>query len=93
MQTKFPDENTRTADFGFFTRNTNPGNCSGLYSVLLWVLASFVRDTGLPKEVVATIFCTFKEVFAILKIFVVYFEFLRCLKNAFLKHFLPLCFP
>src|SRR3989338_1501565 len=56
VQTKFPDEKTRTADFGSFILKTSPGNVSGLYSVLGWVLASFVKGTGFPREAVATIF-------------------------------------
>jgi hypothetical protein len=32
-----------------------------LYSVLDCVLASFVKGTGFPNEVVATMFCTFKS--------------------------------
>ena len=67
-------------DFGFFILKTNPGNCSGLYSVLLWLLASFVKETGFPKEVVATMFCTFKLDFeAILKLYTLYKE------NSFIK--------
>src|SRR3989344_3950791 len=60
VQTRFPDEKTKTADFGSLILKTKPGNCSGLYSVLLCERASFVRETGFPREVVATIFCTFK---------------------------------
>lgn len=60
VQTRFPEENTRTALFGSFTLSTSPGNCSGLYSVLLCVLANLVSDIGLPREVVATIFCIFR---------------------------------
>ena len=33
VQTRFPDEKTRTADFGSLTLRTNPGKVSGLYSV------------------------------------------------------------
>ncbi len=62
VQTSFPEEKTRTADFGFFTLRTRPGNCSGLYSVLLCVLANFVREMGFPKAVVATIFWILREV-------------------------------
>ena len=74
VQTKLPDENTKTADFGFFTLKTNPGNCSGLYSVFDWTLASFVRETGLPREVVATIFWTLRSDFDILIVIVIYKE-------------------
>src|SRR3989338_11235990 len=61
VQTRFPDEKTRTADFGCFILKTSPGNCSGLYSVLGIVFASLVSGTSFPREVVATMFCIFKE--------------------------------
>jgi hypothetical protein len=56
VHTKFPEENTKTADFGSFILKTSPGNVSGLYSVFGCVLASRVSGTGFPKEAVATIF-------------------------------------
>src|SRR3989344_9459163 len=59
VHTRFPDEKTRTADFGFFILKTSPGNCSGLYSVLASLLANFIRETGFPREAVAIIFWTF----------------------------------
>ena len=55
-QTKLPEENTRTADFGCLTLKTNPGNCSGLYSVLGTFFANLVKGISFPREVVATIF-------------------------------------
>ena len=55
VQTKFPDEKTRTADFGCLILKTSPGNCSGLYSVFGIVFANFVKGTSFPKEVVATL--------------------------------------
>jgi len=58
VQTRFPDEKTKTADLGYFTRKTSPGKVSGLYSVLGCVRASFVNGTGFPNEAVATIFWT-----------------------------------
>ena len=33
VQTKFPDEKTKTADFGSLILRTSPGKVSGLYSV------------------------------------------------------------
>ena len=63
VQTKFPEEKTRTADFGSLTLRTSPGNCSGLYSVLGIVFASLVSGTSLPREVVATMFWIFEETF------------------------------
>src|SRR3972149_10321636 len=57
VQTKFPEEKTRTADFGSLTLRTRPGKVSVLYSVFGWVLASFVRGIGFSREVVATMFC------------------------------------
>ncbi|MDZ4226480.1 MAG: hypothetical protein U1B79_00005, partial [Candidatus Pacearchaeota archaeon] len=57
VQTRFPEEKTRTADFGSLTRRTRPGKVSGLYSVFGCVLASFVRGIGFSREVVATMFC------------------------------------
>jgi hypothetical protein len=56
VQTKFPDEKTKTADFGSFTLKTNPGKVSGLYSVFGCVFANFTRGTGFPREAVATMF-------------------------------------
>ncbi len=57
VQTRFPDEKTKTADFGSLTLRTKPGKVSGLYSVFGCVLASFGNGTGFHKEAVATIFC------------------------------------
>src|SRR3989344_6536084 len=73
VHTKFPEEKTKTADFGSFILKTSPGNCSGLYSVLFCVLANLVKETGLPRDVVATIFCIFRLDFsAILKLVILY---------------------
>ena len=56
MHTRFPDEKTRTADFGSLILNTSQGNVLGLYSVLGLVFANFVNGTGFPREAVATMF-------------------------------------
>jgi len=84
VQTKFPDEKTRTADFGSFTLKTSPGNVSGLYSVFGWVLASFVKGTGFPKEAVATMFCIlYAEVLVIFLIYKGGFSFIKVVKKGF----------
>jgi len=57
VHTRFPDEKTKTADFGSLILKTSPGKVSGLYSVFGCVLASFVNGTGFSNDVVATIFC------------------------------------
>ncbi len=56
VQTRLPEEKTNTADFGSLTLRTKPGNCSGLYSVLGIVFASFVKTMSFPRDVVATMF-------------------------------------
>src|SRR3989338_3237056 len=59
VQTTFPEEKIKADVFGFFIRITNPGNCSGLYSVFGRTSASFINGISCSKLVETTMFCIF----------------------------------
>ena len=58
VQTTFPELKISAEVLGSFILKTNPGNCSGLYSVIGRVAASFSNGTSCPKSVDTTIFTT-----------------------------------
>src|SRR3989344_8079364 len=59
VQTIFPEENIKAEVFGSLILITNPGNCSGLYSVLLKVAAIFSKGMSCLRDVLITMFTTF----------------------------------
>src|SRR3989344_8008447 len=71
VQTTFPELKIKADVFGSFILITNPGNCSGLYSVLGNVSASFIKGISCSREVETTMFCIFisglVDLFAIMK--------------------------
>ena len=54
VHTILPELNIKALVLGSLILITRPGNCSGLYSVLGIVLASFVKGIGFSRDVVAT---------------------------------------
>src|SRR3989338_6514857 len=58
VQTTLPEENINAEVLGSFMRITRPGNCSGLYSVLLSVAAIFSRGISCSRPELTTILTT-----------------------------------
>jgi len=62
VETIFPELKINADVFGSLILITNPGNCSGLYSVFGKVSASFIKGISCPSEAEQTIPNPFFEV-------------------------------
>ena len=59
VHTNLPEPNIKAAVLGSLSLNTNPGNCSKLYSTFSKAGAIFGNSNDLPNVADATMFSTF----------------------------------